>query len=346
MIDTNILYATELTNLAPQRGFLISFQPYVMILDIDLNNQKEYNAKLLKDNNKQYLFIKDGPVKININQDYIQFNGDKDTVDYIQNSKFLTLKVKYLQPEPGVVAFKKFDFDFKQIFLEKEVKENSVIFKLPKELMQTLADESTILMTQDVLKINPSYDLYLGISKNKSENLYYEKGEDFVISYLENKFVEYKLSGNIYRTRNGLRVILTDKVRDMRDDFYRDEYIKLMTEMLTDRGIMTMLENKAILAKEDLVYAFGYPVRFTPKLKYYSELDLSYEKILDSLDDVKIQQYKILEESIPYKFDLKEIFYKENEKKNEFLDEGLKTLQNLIIKYLKNTKKIIKHQMI
>ena len=29
---------------------------------------------------------------------------------------------------------------------------------------------------------------------------------------------------------------------------------------------------------------------------------------------------------------------KENEKKNEFLDEGLKTLQNLIIKYLKNKK--------
>jgi len=337
MIDTNILYKTELSNMAPQRGFLVSYQPYAMILDVDLNSQREFNAQIFNDNGKEYVFLRDGPIKINFYQKYIQFHGDNKTLDFIKNAKFLDLKVQYIQPEPGVVAFKKFDFNFQQINLEKEIGGNYVKFKISESLIDQLSDKSSILMTKDVFSINPSYDLYLSLTNNKSQNLFYQKGEEYVISYLENKFEEYKLSGNIYRTKNGLRVILTDKIRDIRDNFYRNEYVSLMEEMLTDEGILEMYRNKTDLAlKENNRFGFGYPMRLTPKLKNYSIFDSSYEDLLDKFDSIKIQQCRILDESVPFKFDLDKIHYKFDETKNEFLDEGLKTLQNLILKYLNN----------
>ena len=184
MIDTNILYKTHLTNMAPQRGFITSYQPYIMVLDVDLNSQIEFNAQIFNDNGKRYIFLKDGPARINPNQNYIQFNGNSETIDFIKNAKFLSLKTKFIDRQSKMFSFKKFDFDFKEVLFEKEITENSIKLKIPQNLNETLLNKYSIMMTKDLFSINPSYDLYLGITNNESQNLFYQKGEDYVMSYI------------------------------------------------------------------------------------------------------------------------------------------------------------------
>ena len=67
MNDINIseLYKTYFCNLLPNRGFLVSAQPYAPSIDIDLRYDTNFKVvKVIESDNKPFIYVKNGPFKV------------------------------------------------------------------------------------------------------------------------------------------------------------------------------------------------------------------------------------------------------------------------------------------
>lgn len=318
--------------MAPQRGFIVSYQPYAMVLDIDLECQKEYTAQLINDSEIKHLFLRNGPIKLNPHQGYFEINGDTKTIEYIKNLKTYSIQGNYATTKDEIYAFTEPRFALKELGFEKVISENSVKFLIHESIIDKMSDANVIILCKDVESIDPSYDLSCFLFKNKSQDLFYKNGLDYILNILEEKFLNYKLSGNIYRTKNGLRIILTDKIRDLNNSELRSVYANFMEDMLMDNGLIYGYRKELDSPEANT----NYLARLTPKLKNYSVFDSSYEEILDLVDAFKINESVILNKSIPYKIDLNNTYYTDNCEKNKFVEKGFEMLQGLIKKYIKS----------
>jgi len=322
------LLRTNFSNMAPQRGFITSYQPYALVSDIDLASQTVFNAQLLESGSKKFIFIRNGPFKISLYQKYFEIHGDEQALSYINTFKFFVGTVNYTTRD-DINAFAVPDLLLKEINFAKEVLADRIIFHIDDETIKILENISSIICSPDVLNLDPSYDLRIYLFHNQSEKIYYQEGYDAVISYLENIFKEQSLTGCIYKTKNGLRVILSDKIRDLEDKNTRDSTVKLLKDLLNDRGLQIGYE----IGLDEPEALTNYLVRLTPKLKNYSVFDNSYETILDNLELHKLTEFNISESVVPTKYDFTTVFYS-TDKTNKQIEESFELLKSLIFKYL------------
>lgn len=315
----------------PQRGFLMSYQPYCMIVDVDLEPQWDYNAKIVEDSKKKFIFFTDGPFKINAYQKYLNVHGDADIINYFKELKFYSMNGRILTKN-NIYAFGTPELSLTEINLDREVHEGYVKFLIDDASAEQISKFALIYGTVNKDHLDPSYDIKVHNLQNKSQDLFSLKGYDYLLEEIEKKFFEYNLSGNIYRTRGGLRLILTDQVRDITNLEEKPKLMKLMTDLFMDNGLMYgyRVENNS---RDSLK---GYFARLTPKIKNLSKtIEKDLNKVLYSLEAFKLSEMRILNNIKPIKYDFEKLHY-ETENTNPDIDESFEILRSLIFKYLES----------
>lgn len=329
------IYKTHFVNMMPQRGFLTSVQPLISIIDVDLSDEKVFEIVSFKDGDIPFIFVKNGPFRINPYQEYfsVESNNVQD-LEVFDSYKFYFIKNKEIIKQPGLSTFIDTSFEFEKIIFKKEKKDNQICYRInPKDIkiLNNLDYKFVICSSSKKEDIDPLYSLKILINNNTSVTKFYKEGYNSVISFIDEKFKELKLSGNLYRTKNGLRVILNDKFRNISDLNKKDDIIKLFEEFGLDDGLLTAYK------REEDSRLKNYLTRLTPKLKNYKIFDNSYKTILDHLEVINLSSLNTEKNTVPIKYDFNQVHYI-NENKNEFIDNSFDILKELIFKYLKNDK--------
>lgn len=304
------LYITNFSDFMPQRGFLTSNQRTIAIADVDTSVNFQYNLIPIKENDKVFLFAENGPCKINIYQKYID----------------LTIKeTEYLEHLYKCKSFiKNFDKNgaWEEIELNKEIIDNNLRLSFDEELFVD-KKYSYIIFSKDLQSLDAKYDFRILTDKNISIKYVLEKNIEYLVDLIGKTLEKEKSSGRVYKTKNGLRIILTDKFRDLRVEEEKYSTANLMKSFYTDIYYI-----KAILAQS------RYLCRLTPKIKNYHLLgDNSYQQILEEMKTAEIATMKIVDEIFPIKYDFNEITYK-NGNRSEVIERNFILLKKLIKKYL------------
>jgi len=230
MID---LYSSEYNH----RGYINSIQKYIGLIDVDF---------ISSDNNF--------------------------TIDFTNNLTLYPLDVYQLNICPYQKSFdinfinmdKKsiseisiYDRNNNDLNFKKEIDNNSKVkFNIPKDI-RCRKDEFYILKDK---KNDLMFKIF--VNYNASKRIYAENGEEKIINDIEKYLTQNKITSNIYRTQNGLRVILLDKLRGLFDkDSYQD-YKSISNSIYGDD-----LYLKYVIARG------AYSLRLTPKFRSYKLID-------------------------------------------------------------------------
>jgi len=308
------LFVTNFADFMPQRGFVVSNQRILPVIDIDTSVALSYDIVPMEEKGKQFFFTENGPCKANIYQPYIDLN--------IKNDENKT-HINYLIECKTFIKNYKNNARWEELPVTKEIKDNRLRINFPEGLFENKS-HSYILFAKDKKSMDIKYDFRILADTNESIKYVIKNGLDLLISVIDKKMEENKLSGKLYRTKNGLRLILTDKFRDLRNEDQKSKVIKLMKLLQADIYYIRAIRSQS-----------RYLCRLTPKIKNYKLLgEDSYQKILDEMKKSELTTMEIINDVFPVKYDFKSLTYR-NENRNEALESNFATLKELIKKYLK-----------
>jgi hypothetical protein len=325
----SILYKTHFTNMMPQRGYLNSVQPLVTVIDIDLIYQENFLLHKFAEEDITHFFVKNGPIKINPYQKSFSIEVEnKESFEYFNLCKFYIIKGGY-KYKNNRSSFGEANYKVKEIQFKKTIKNNKLLFEITPENSKTLKKLKSFVFAHPN-EINPMYNLHIYIEKSRSFKMYNEKGYEHVLSYIDKKFKKLKLSGKLYKTRHGLRILLNDKFRDLSDKNNFDSLLKLMNSFMIDTALIDRYSSPELKFRT-------YVTRLTPKLKNYEYFDNSYKTILENLETTNLEALRFEKNIIPIKYDFEKVTYS-NEQESEFLNSSLDLLKKMIFNYFKNDK--------
>jgi len=308
------LFVTNFADFMPQRGFVVSNQRILPVIDIDTSVALSYDIVPMEEKGKQFFFTENGPCKANIYQPYIDLN--------IKNDENKT-HINYLMECKTFIKNYKNNARWEELPVTKEIKDNRLRINFPEGLFENKS-HSYILFAKDKKSMDIKYDFRILADTNESIKYVIKNGLDLLISVIDKKMEENKLSGKLYRTKNGLRLILTDKFRDLRNEDQKSKVIKLMKLLQADIYYIRAIRSQS-----------RYLCRLTPKIKNYKLLgEDSYQKILDEMKKSELTTMEIINDVFPVKYDFNSLTYR-NENRNEALESNFATLKELIKKYLK-----------
>lgn len=308
------LFVTNFADFMPQRGFVVSNQRVLSVVDIDTSVAFSYDIVPMEEKGKQFFFTENGPCKVNIHQPYIDLNikndEDKKHINYLLECKTFVKNYKN-------------NARWEELPVIKEIVNNCLRINFPEGLFEGKS-HSYILFAKDKKSMDIKYDFRILTDTNESIKYVIKNGLDLLISVIDKKMEENKLNGRIYRTKNGLRLILTDKFRDLRNEEQKSKVIKLMKTLQADVYYIRAVRGQS-----------RYLCRLTPKIKNYKLLgEDSYQKILDEMKKSELTTMEIINDVFPVKYDFKNLTYR-NENRNEALEKNFNTLKDLIKKYIK-----------
>ncbi|NBW57273.1 hypothetical protein EBR43_05725, partial [bacterium] len=168
----------------------------------------------------------------------------------------------------------------------------------------------------------------------------YETNDERLI--LNNKFIDLNLSGSLYETKNGLRIFLSDKFRDISKDENVPEILSLLKEFYLDESLIFSYQIKGTIIKTNEPAPFmndknrleKYLARLTPKIKYYEQYDSRYSNYIDNL--LKIDAAPSAEiDTTPLRYDFKNVTYS-TDKPDELVEETFDILKSMITGYIQN----------
>jgi hypothetical protein len=325
--NTNLnIFNTHFENMMPQKGFLTSSQSLIPIIDIDLTYENHFILKIIQEESIPYFFVENGPLRINPYQEFFIIEAkDKETFNYLNSCNFY--EIKNYSILNNKTSFVEHSFEKKIIPFEKEVKENKFIYKINLEISKIL-EKKDVLIFGNGKNINPLQDPKLYIDHSKSIKRYITEGLPNIILEIDKIFKDLNLSGKLYKTRNGLRIILNDKFRNLLDINERQSSLKLMKTLMMDETFLSMY-----VKSENPLNT--YLARLTPKLKNYKYFDDSYKDIFTNLHSINLESLFITKNIKPIKYDFNKLTYLKN-KGDEFIDKSFDILRNIIFQYLKN----------
>jgi hypothetical protein len=202
------LYKTHFTNITPQRGFLTSQQSLITIVDVDITYENHFILNKIKEDTLDYFFTKNGPIRICPYQK--NFSLESDNFDDL---KFFN--IYQIQNFTEKSSFIKKTYKYSKAPFEKEIKNNKIIFKINESTSKFLEKKVKLYLGRTAEEINPIYSPKIYIDHSTSIKIYHTDGYDKILSYIEEVFFQLKLSGKLYKTKNGLRIILNDKFRNL-----------------------------------------------------------------------------------------------------------------------------------
>jgi len=326
--SSNSLYKSHFVNMMPQRGFLTSSQNQITAIDIDLDYDTEFYATIFTDDDKPFVFIKNGPLKICPFQKIFKvICENEETFKYFSNCKFYKPEGNY-KTKDGIWSFADADFYFSEIIFDKSIENNTITFSVLPESINAMLKTNALICSPAGHAIDPYYGFKIYMSLNQSCIMYYREGYDKILKFIDDKFKELNFSGHLYKTKNGLRILLTDKFRDISKDENVDGIVSIMDEFMMDRGFVNAYKLTDSRLKD-------YLVRLTPKLKNYEKLDASYKQILKDLESTNLSSLYLEKNVVPLKYDFNKISYA-NENINETIDGAFEVVKKLILKYLKH----------
>jgi len=324
------LKKTQFSNLMPQRGFLTSAQNFVTIIDIDLTYESHFFIKALREDDILHFFVKNGPIKINPYQkNFIIEVEDKNDLKIINSCNFYIVEGKNIYSN-NTTSFREFNHIHTKVnYFTKKIKENKVIFTIKSKFRKKLEKINSLYFVPDK-DLNVVYSPKIYIYNDASIKKYNKEGYDSVLEYIHKIFKKLNLSGRLYKTRNGLRVILTDKFRDISKTKDLESIFSLFKEFMMDENFLSYYD-----APEDK-RLHKYLTRLTPKLKNYKYFDNSYDIIIKNIEKIDPSYFNLGQPTIvPKKYDFNKLTY-ENTSINPFLDSSLQILKNMIFNYLSN----------
>jgi len=301
----NDLYDTELLSFVDEGGYILSIQNNIFIADIDnVYYKKKINLIVFEEDGRHLFSVKNKPFKISHNQKFFDVKIiNKEKIEY-----FLNLKTYLIDTRN--------DSFIKELHLNKKIYKNFIRFYINKDELQN--GNMIIFLDSSKYGFDPRYDLKCHISKEASEDFILKYGENKLIEEIEKKIKEYKASGHLYKTQNGLRLILTDKFRK------NEDYAQLAKDLYSDSKYI----NTCLLAGR-------YGCRLTPKLKNYKLFDKSYNKLISNLSNNDIATSIIENDGgTPIKFDLKNIYFKDD-KQNKKIEKYFIIFKDLVTGYIK-----------
>lgn len=324
-IESNI-YQTHFTNMMPQRGFLTSSQSLISVIDVDLTYENSFILKKIQEEEVIHFFVENGPLRINPHQKFFIIEAkDEETFSYLKSCNFYDILNFSLSNNR--TSFVEQIFDKEIVPFKKEIKENKFIYNITPEISKILEKKHSFLFAHPD-NINPMRGLKLFIDNSDSIKIYNLEGLESVISYIDKVFKNLSLSGKLYRTRNGLRIILNDKFRNLLDNNERQSALNIMKALMMDKSFLSMYTQGA----ESLN---TYLTRLTPKLKNYKYFNDSYKDIVTDLNSINLESLSIEKNIHPIKYDFNNVVY--NKKQNiDFIDKSFNLLKNMIFEYLKN----------
>lgn len=321
------LYKTHFVNMMPQRGFLTSEQSLVTVIDLDLNYDTIFFVKVFKEEDHSFLFVENGPIKISpFQKDFSIKVENSESLEYFKNYKFYILEGNFTN-ENNTSTFLKSNHKFVEIPVTKNISDDTIKYEFHTNAIKILENQNFIIYASDE-NLDPVYNYRIRIDKSLSTKKYYTEGYDSVIDLVDNNFKNLNLSGNLYKTRNGLRIILKDKFRDISKLENVESIVAILELFLMDSGLL----NSYKLNENRLI---KYLARLTPKLKNYKYMDNSYMEILKNLEAVDLSSLYLEKNIIPIKYDFKKTTYS-NENNNQFIDNAFELLKTMIFKYLKD----------
>ena len=327
--SNNSLYKSHFVNMMPQRGFLTSAQNLITAIDIDLDYDTEFYATIFTDDNKPFVFIKNGPLKICPYQKTFKIICEnEETFKYFSDCKFYKPEGNY-KTKDGIWSFADADFYFSDVPFEKKVENNTITFSILPESINAMLRSNALICSPPTQVLDPYYGFKVYMSLNQSCIMYYSEGYEKILKFVDDKFKELNLSGHLYKTKNGLRILLTDKFRDISEDANVSSIVSIMEEFMMDRGFVNAYKLTENRLKE-------YLVRLTPKLKNYEKLDISYKKILKDLESTNLSSLYLEKNVVPLKYNFDKIFYA-NDSTSETIDSAFEVLKKLILKYLNHS---------
>ena len=338
MNDINIseLYKTYFCNLLPNRGFLVSSQPYAPSIDIDLRYDTNFKVvKVIESDNKPFIYVKNGPFKV------CPFQGsfsveceDTETLEYLDLCKF------YIK-RPNYKILRNSKIGFEEIIFDKKIEFNKIIYSISPEVAEHLSNKSRLYCApESEFTVQDSFKIY--INTIRSTCIYYKHGINEIIDYIDQKFIDLNLSGSLYETKNGLRIFLSDKFRDISKDENVPEILPLLKEFYLDESLIFSYQIKGTIVKGKEPAPFmnernrleKYLARLTPKIKYYEQYDSRYINYVNNLLKIDVAPSAEID-TIPLKYDFKNVTYS-TDKPDELVEESFDILKSMITGYIQN----------
>ena len=320
----NNLYESIIHCMTPDRGYLQSEQNFVFVTDVDFKVKYKFDIVTYKDLDKYYYFYKSGCGSINPYQKKFIIKSSCDSIKTINNLK--------------IFCYKK--GEVKEIKLKKTIRKNTIEYHFTEK---QVSGSSLLIFSKDYNSIDLKYDLRINVVNNIASKIYLKKGLRELVSKIDSVFEKEKLSGNLYRTRNGFRIILSDEFRNLEIEKSRFDSINLMKKFLSDPVYVEMYVNiKDWKSYRENKWANrGYGLRLSPKLKHYKFFDKSYEKILKKLENFQneyvIENY-LNNDNFPVEYDFKKITFNKNDLFDKKIESTFDLFKKLIKSYLKSEK--------
>ena len=150
------------------------------------------------------------------------------------------------------------------------------------------------------------------------------------------------MSGSLYETKNGLRIFLSDKFRDISKDENVPEILPLLKEFYLDESLIFSYQIKGTIVKGKEPAPFmnernrleKYLARLTPKIKYYEQYDSRYINFVNNLLKIDVAPSAEID-TIPLKYDFKNVTYS-TDKPDELVEESFDILKSMITGYIQN----------
>jgi hypothetical protein len=338
MDDINIseLYKTYFCNLLPNRGFLVSAQPYAPSIDIDLKYDTNFKViKIIESDNKPFIYVRNGPFKVCPYQGSFSVECENtETLEYFDSCKF------YIK-RPNYKILRNSNLGFEEIVFNKTIESNKIIYSIDPEAAERLSKKSRLYCApENEFTVRDSFKIYINTSK--STCIYYKEGIDPILDHIDQKFIDFNLSGSLYETKNGLRIFLSDKFRDVSKDENVDEILPLLKEFYLDEALVFSYKIKSTIVKRKEPLPFmndknrleKYLARLTPKIKYYEQYDNRYVNYVDSLLATEAAP-SVEPDTVPLKYDFKNVTYSTGTT-DELIEDSFSILNNMITGYLQN----------
>ena len=223
------LYKTEYNHL---RGYINSLQQNISIVDIDFVERTTFNLEF--DKNRFTLNPFDiFQLNISIYQKYFDLNLINLKEDMIHN-------LNIYDENNNLLNFtKKIDGSNVRYYISEELKDRKDKLYFLKDIKNNLS-----------LNIYVNYDI--------SKKIYMDHGENPLIENAIKYLNTNKISSNIYKTSNGLRVILLDRARNLSCENDLLDLININENLHGDSLYIKFIKIKN-----------NYTMRLTPKFRHY-----------------------------------------------------------------------------
>ena len=318
------LYGSVIHCMTPERGYIASEQDRIFITDIDFKSKETFDLIIYKDLDRHYYFTK----------------SDCCTINPYQKKFTLKFNKKYLNLIDSLFVYGIKNGKLFKVDLNKKIRKQSIEYTFEEDQINNF---STLIFSEKKDKVDLNYDLKINVVNNIACKIYIDYQLEGLIKAIDKVFFEENLSGNLYRTQNGFRIILNNKFFNLKIEKERLEAIRIMENLNSDPVYVYMYKN---LKYWEEYRGNVYGLRLSPKLKNYKLFNNSYEKIISKLECLQNEDVAVSyleEEAVPIKYDLKNVKYNKNSYKNSRIENTFELFKNLVLSYLENPNYSVCH---